>query len=124
MPAKRNKPGPKPKIGDKERDDVFACLSVGGSLADAAGYIGVNASTLRRAKAADPEFARGVRQAVLKGKIHHLNKIGKAKQWQASAWMLERRWGKQFGRKDKLDVTTKGRAFTLNIGTNATAQAD
>ena len=101
------KRGPKPKIGPKEEAEIFACLTVGASLKDAADYLGVNYSTVRRHRIDSPKFAQGTIKAISKGKIHHLNKIGKAPQWQASAFMLERKWGAEFGRKDKLEHTGK-----------------
>ena len=57
-----------------------------------------------RRRREDPAFARGLRQAVKKGKVRHLNKIGKAAAWQASAWVLERRWRRQFGRQAPADA--------------------
>lgn len=121
MPPQRKKPGPKPKIGPDEQKQVLGALGVGGSLADAAGLIGVNPSTLRRLKAADPEFARGVRHAVRAGKLKLIQKVANAPAWQAAAWMLERKWGREFGKKDKLDLTNHGEsAFTFNISSSET----
>lgn len=114
----KKKPGPKPKMGDAQRREVLETLSDGGSLRDAADLIGVNYSTVFRERKNNHEFAKGVRQAAKQGKMKHLRKIADADSWQASAWFLERKYGKEYGRKDKVDMTSKGKgvAFTLNIG--------
>jgi len=46
----------------------------------------------------------GVNKAIKDGKLRCIKKIGKASQWQAAAWMLERKWGKEFRRKDHQQV--------------------
>jgi len=33
-----------------------------------------------------------------------IKKVGKAKPWQAAAWMLERKFGAEFGRRDKHEI--------------------
>ncbi len=104
-----NKPGPKPKIDADAKRQIYAILSVGASLRDAAGYLGVDWKTIINAKKADPEFCTGCMKAANQGKIKMLKKIGKARQWQAAAWMLERKWGKEFGRKDRQQVEVSGK---------------
>ncbi len=99
------KPGPKPKITDDDRKTVLATVGVGGSLQDAADLIGVDYKTLYRLRQADPEFANGVKQAVKAGKLKLIKKVGKASSWQAAAWMLERKWGREYGRKDRHEHT-------------------
>lgn len=107
-----SKPGPKPKVTPEVMRQVYAVLKVGGSLADAAGVIGCSCRTLRNARRDNPDFSLGIKRAIRDGKVRLLSKMGKAKAWQAAAWMLERRWGKQFGRKDRVSVTNKG---TVNL---------
>lgn len=102
------KPGPKPKIDAKTEAEIIACLTVGASLRDAAAYVAVDYMTLYRKRQNDPRFANRLIQAVAKGKLHHIRKIGKASQWQASAFMLERKWWKEFGRKDKVQQEHSG----------------
>lgn len=87
------------ELRPSEIDQIYACLSVGASLKDAAGYAGVSGGAVRACRRTDPGFARGLRQAVRRGKVHHLNKIARASAWQASVWILERRWRRQFGRQ-------------------------
>ena len=100
--------GPKLKIGDTERTQILAVLEAGGSLSDAAAVAGVDYTTVYRLRKADPKFARGVRQAVRAGKYRLIQKVSSNASWQAAAWLLERRWGKQFGRKDQHQHEHKG----------------
>lgn len=101
------KRGPKFKIGPAEEKQIFAILSVGGSLADAADCLGIHRETLINQGKRDPKFSKGMMKAAAKGKISLIRRVGKAPQWQAAAWMLERKWGEEFGKKDKLEHTGK-----------------
>lgn len=103
------------KIDGKAKKIVYAWLTAGGSLRDAADYLEVDYKTIYRMRQRDASFAKGVNKAIKAGKKKLLDKMGKAKPWQAAAWMLERRWGKQFGRKDKLDVTTGNEPVTFTL---------
>jgi hypothetical protein len=98
------KPGPKPKIGNEQRREVIAIVQAGGSLADAADIIGVGRETLNAALRQNAEFRKGVDRAQASGKLRLIRKVGNKKQpWQAAAWMLERKWGREYG---KADTTT------------------
>jgi hypothetical protein len=90
-------------LTDSSIRQVYACLGVGASQKDAAEYVGVPVSVIRARRRNDPEFARGLRKAIHQGKVHHLTKISKSSAWQASAWVLERRWRKQFARNEPGD---------------------
>ncbi len=103
MARTKTKSGPKPKIGEHEQAQVLAILRVGGSLRDAADVIEVDYKTLYRLRQGDEQFAKGVRKAQKVGKMRLLRKIGKAKNWRAAAWMLERRWGEEFGRRERVE---------------------
>jgi hypothetical protein len=97
------KPGPKLKIDEHAEARVFGALSVGASLQDVADMLGIDRSTLTRKKASDPEFAQGCIAAEKDGKIKHLKKISSAKQWQASAWFLERKYWQEFGKREHME---------------------
>lgn len=99
------KRGPKPKIGDIERKRIFKELRDGASLKDAADVIGCDITTIFRLRQTDPKFAQGVRKAVKDGKMTCIRRIKRSKDWRASAWLLERRWGSEFGRRDRLEHT-------------------
>src|SRR5437016_3706044 len=113
-PKKRT--GRPPKIDAKAEAEILAILSHGASLRDAADYVGIDRSTLTRLKQRSRCFAQGVMQATAKGKIHLLMKISKATQWQAAAWMLERKWAKEFIRRESVDLTTGGKPVKAYVG--------
>jgi hypothetical protein len=92
-----------PTIADTAILKLRTALSVGASLKDAAGFIGVPMSVITSRRRTDAGFARDLRQATQQGKVYHLNKISKSAAWQASAWVLERRWRKQFARNGPSD---------------------
>jgi hypothetical protein len=99
------KRGPKPKIGLAEKVKVYNWLQVGASLADCADLLRVSRDTFWAAMRADPAFRTGVKEAIKDGKLRLVKKVGNAKPWQAAAWMLERKYGQEFGRKDRHEHT-------------------
>jgi len=98
MNAESSEPVGEASLTDVGVGLVYGCVSVGTSLKDAAECAGVPVSVIRARRQSDPMFERGLRQAIHKGKVHHLTKITKSAAWQASAWVLERRWRRQFRR--------------------------
>lgn len=66
-----------------------------------------------------PEFSESVKKAEAEAEARNvaiINQAGKTS-WQASAWWLERRRKEDFGRQDRVDITTNGkdiRAMTMN----------
>jgi len=59
------------------------------------------------------DFLDKLKLASSKSKVYHLNKIREAGDkgvWQANAWILERRFPEEFGRRDKIqaEVEHKG----------------
>lgn len=100
--AKRPRGRP-PAITPAKRLEILAALAVGGSRNEAADYVDVGRSTLSETIDRDPDFAEQVKRAEAKGKIKHLKRIDGADAWQASAWMLERKYPQEFGRKFRED---------------------
>lgn len=97
------------KIGVSERKQILAIVKVGGSIADAAGVLGVTPKTVRNEMRRDPAFYLGVNKARKSGKMRLIKKVGTAKPWQAAAWMLERQYGSEYGRRERHEITGKGR---------------
>lgn len=66
-----------------------------------------------------PEFSESVKKAEAEAEARNvaiINQAGKTS-WQASAWWLERRRKEDFGKQDRVDITTNGkdiRAMTMN----------
>ena len=60
---------------------------------------------------ADPKFAEQVEAAQARAVAPLLDRIRTAAdngQWQAAAWILERRWPGEFGRRDRLQTENTG----------------
>jgi hypothetical protein len=55
------------------------------------------------------ELIESIKKARIKFKAYHLSKIRKAadKQWQASAWSLERQFPDEFGKHEKIEFINK-----------------
>lgn len=99
------KRGRKPKIGPEEEKQVYAMLETGCSLNDAADVLGVGRQTIRDHKRLCENFRTGVDRAAANGKKRLIAKIGKAKPWQAAAFMLERKYGAEWGRREAIHHT-------------------
>jgi hypothetical protein len=104
----RAKPGPKPAVTPQIKADILESLRLGLSLAAALRCANVSRQQYRTAVANDAEFNRGIKSAADQGKRHHLQRVHDAERnWQASAWFLERKYGAEFGQRVK--VQTSGR---------------
>lgn len=110
-PNKASRRGPKLKIQEPEAEKIYLLLKAGNSLADAADLLGMDRRTIQNRKKADPKFFAGVMQATALGKKRLVEKLFKSKSWQAQAWVLERRWGAEYGKK--VDVTSRGKSIVL-----------
>lgn len=54
-------------------------------------------------------FFKAIKEAESKSEAEYLELIKKAAptSWQAAAWIMERKWWKKWGRKDKIQMTTE-----------------
>jgi hypothetical protein len=86
---------------------IIEGLQKGYTKAAAAGAAGIGYSTLNEWEHAFPEFAEAVQKAEGRAKARLIDKVNAAKSWQASAWMLERRWPAEFARRESLEMTGK-----------------
>mgnify|MGYP000954248146 CR=1 FL=1 len=101
QPGKRGRPkGSGTVLTPHRRREILAILTVGGSRNDAADYVGIDRGNLETAKleAHHPDFLRQLKRAEARGKAYHLRRVHDADAWQASAWMLERKYRAEFGR--------------------------
>ena len=111
------------KLTAEVQDQIVQALRLGAHLETAAAYAGVTARTVREwrqrgrteqarvdggeAKAPAPKerkyvlFAAAVEKALADAELRYIGIVGKAalSQWQASAWMLERRHPERWGRR-------------------------
>lgn len=110
--AKRGKGRPR-IITDANEKEILAILSIGGSRNTAADYVGIGRTTLHDHIDRGGSFSEQVKRAEASGQLKHLKKVGGADQWQASAWMLERKWPDEFGRKDRHEEQTDDMASVL-----------
>ena len=58
-----------------------------------------------------PHFSQSIKKAEEEAIAHHVQTIHAFSQsnWQASAWFLERRRKEDFGKQDRVDITTNGK---------------
>lgn len=58
-----------------------------------------------------PQFLQSIKKAEEEAVAHHVQTIHAFSQsnWQASAWFLERRRKDDFGKQDRVDITTNGK---------------
>jgi len=103
--AKRPRGRPTVMTPDKEKE-ILAILTMGGSRNVAADYVGIAQGTLHDCIKRNADFSERVKNAEAKGQIRHLKKVSESDQWQASAWMLERKWPNEFGRRERLEHTS------------------
>lgn len=104
-----------PRCTDQVIQEAIAMKKNGASNVDIAAYIGVSERTFYRwlntptsekqrqfsqaLKKAEPEFKAALRSKILDASQHG--------SWQAAAWMLERLYPDEYGRKDRVQAETK-----------------
>jgi len=113
-----NGPMQSPKLTAALAEEIYAAIRAGAIFADAAAHAGVAQSTFhewlrkgRRDGARDPyrSFVVGLDRALADFKVGALSSIHGADEWQARAWMLERRFPDQFGRRTRVDASVQHR---------------
>lgn len=108
--AKRGRPT---KFTPETRQKIIHAISIGATYELASLYAGLDRHTVQRwlskgekeTKGIYRDFCTAVKEAEGKGLVGCLLTIRKAgqKQWQAAAWLLERRYPDIFGRNIKLE---------------------
>ena len=110
--AKRKKNGRPTVITPSVEASIIAALRIGVTLGVSARAAGVSRATVYKHRKENKSFRTRVDRAVSEGEKELVNKITGNDQWQSAAWLLERRFGKRWGKK--LDVTTNGKDIVLN----------
>jgi len=121
--------GRKTKLTKKLQKEVCGYIENGSSFKDACLLVNIDYSTFftwRKDGNADikngestpkAEFSKAVKKAEATFKIYHVQKITQASQqtnhWQASAWLLERKYPDEYGRKYQAKIDAK---VTGNVG--------
>jgi len=85
---------------ETQKNQVLAGLATGLTIKDACIHAGIGESTFYDIVNRDSEFSDNVEKAKIQLKTKGLKKIQEAgeKQWQAWAWILERKFKQEFGR--------------------------
>lgn len=113
--AKRKAKTGRPTVMTPEVEaSILAALTVGATLTVAAQAAGIDRTTIRNHRKRNRRFSSRVNRAISDGEHKLIAKINGSDQWQSAAWLLERRFGKRWGKKDKVDVTTNGKDIVLN----------
>jgi transposase-like protein len=117
----KRKIGRRTKLTNEVKGQIVATISMGLTDKDACVVAGISEVTfyewLNRGRNKEgyngrkwapvyATFANEVERARVANKVHHVRNIYRASetQWQASAWMLERRFPEEYGRRDRIDV--------------------
>ncbi len=102
---------PRPtKLTDRVKKNIISAIRAGLSYERAALFAGISESTFynwkergeREGEGIYFEFLEDLKKAEIEGEVRNLAIISKAaeKQWQAAAWLLERRYPDLWGRVD------------------------
>jgi transposase len=121
----RKRRGPAPGITDELTARICSAIVVGATLDAAAAANGVPHRTFfdwlarGRAEGAIPvyrDFADQIEQALGRMQLQKLGLIDKAttKEWTAAAWILERRFPDQFGRRTRIDGQVQVQAIVAS----------
>lgn len=96
--AKRGRPN---ALDATKKGQILAIVSLGGTRAMAARFVGCTARTIRNEAQRDPEFAAALAKAADAPELVYLQSIRKAAQesryWRAAAWALERTRPQRYG---------------------------
>lgn len=103
------KRGRKPVLDEIKKQQIIALLAVGCSRRTAAKFVGCDVATIRNTAARDPAFGEKLCETESGEEFKYLRNIKRAAQeekyWRAAAWVLERRFPDDYGRRGP-DVIT------------------
>lgn len=112
MPKHSGRPS---KLNDKVKEKFFAAISNGHTYESSCALAGISERAFYqwKVKGTDPtekrnseyvQFMQELQEKEALAKIKLLSDIQKSDSWQAKAWILERRWPEEWGRKDKVSI--------------------
>ena len=95
------------KYDEETTKKICQYIRVGNNYEDAAGLADIDERTLYRWKNKYPSFVTRLKRAEQESKAHDIAVIKKAgeRQWQAAAWMLERKYHKEYALKTVMEHT-------------------
>jgi len=93
-------------IQKEQWENVLKAIASGLNNDDACDSAGISRSIFYKKIKDDLDFLDTYKKAKIQFKLTHIQKISKAENWQSSAWLLERKFAEEFGKK--LDITTMG----------------
>lgn len=107
---------------------IIDALAAGNTRGCSAAYGGITMETLLQWEKRYSEFSEQTKDAEARAEVAHVANIAKASRegiWTASAWWLERRKHKDWGKLDRVDLTSDGQriAFSINVS-GSTADDD
>ena len=119
--------GRKSKYTPDRVQKILELLRVGNTRKTAATIAGCDQTTFLRWMARYADFAEAVKRAEDEAVALHVGNIvqaGAKGQWQASAWILERRHYQEWGKKERLEVVQSVReaARSANVDEDAAVQ--
>ena len=88
------------KIDDKQWNNVLGGIASGLTNDDACLSAGVGRTAFYEKKKSSADFADNAKKAEIQFKLTHIQKIAKDSSWQASAWLLERKFKGEFSKQD------------------------
>jgi len=99
------------KISDKQWEQLLGVIASGLSERDACNVVEIHRSSLYNRKKEDLDFVDRVKKSESAFKMKHVRNIADAstKTWQASAWLLERKFPEEYGDRGRLDITSGGK---------------
>src|SRR5689334_21034106 len=102
-PRHNRRPLGRPRSLDAaKRREVCAFVAGGCGIREAARYVRCSLATIRREAERDPDFDHQLRQSEAFARLSPLRAMQQAAQthWRAAAWLLERAFPEQFGRRN------------------------
>jgi hypothetical protein len=110
------------KFNEETINKILIAHENGLNQRDSAIFADIDESTLYRWIEKGKKAKRGkyrkfyddFRKAQIKNKVYHLKKIQDDDSWQSSAWYLERKYKKEYGKYDMVDLNHNGQVELKN----------